>query len=298
MQNNKQIELRPFRVDKKIEHNGIEMGVLENGVPFLSGGGLARMCGIGKTTLHDMSANWSIEKSKPRGELIQRLLQARGYQGSELFLKSEYKGVVVNAYTEPVCLALLEYYAFEAEDRREGALRAYRTLARESFRQFVYLSVGYTLEQSKLESWRHFHDRLDITTDATPRGYFSIFREIASMIVPMIRAGVVISDKLVPDISVGIAWSKHWQVNDLSSKHGDRVQYDHNYPSYYPQAASNPQKPYAYPNEALADFREWLESTYVLSKFPRYLSKKLPKNEAGKILDAINPKQITPPASP
>src|SRR5262249_534868 len=133
--------------------------------------------------------------------------------------------------------------------------------------------VGYSPDQKILDGWKHFHDRLDMVLDAVPVGYFSIFREIASMIIPMIRGGIMISDRVVPDISVGKAWSAFWEGKGLAEQFGDRIQYGHEFPLYYPQAKSNPQPAFAYPDKALAEFRAWLRLNYITSKFPKYLIK-------------------------
>lgn len=260
-----------FHVDKQAELNGIEMGVLESGVPYLSGRGLASMCGLDHTSLLEMANNWSEEKLKPRGRQINQLLEQTGYFESELYLRSEHKGTEISAYTEPVCLAILEYFAFVANPARPKAIQAFRTLARVKFREFVYEAVGYRPEQKVLDSWKHFHDRVDMTQDAAPFGFFGVFREIAVMIVPMIRSGILISDKVVPDISVGRCWSDFWEENNLAAKYGERTRYDHDYPGYYPQAKSNPQHPFAYPNAALGEFRGWLQQNYIANKFPTYL---------------------------
>lgn len=262
-----------FHVEKQVEHDGVEMGVLENGIPYLSESGLARMCGISRKNLYSLSQNWSEEQTKPRGAEIKKLLEQSGYHEDTLFLKSEHNGGEVNSYTEPVCLAMLEYYAFMTDEPRPEAVRAFRALARTSFRKFVYKAVGYSPEQKQIDSWRHFHDRLDLTTDSTPFGYFSVFQEIASMIVPMIRAGVLISDKVVPDISVGKVWSDYWKKNqeDFEELFGKRIKYNHNYPDYYPQAKSNPQPSYAYPDDALGLFRYWLRNQYIINRFPAYI---------------------------
>jgi hypothetical protein len=260
-----------FHVEKQLVIDGVEMGVLENGIPYLSESGLARMCGIDRKVLNRLAVNWDDEQVKPRGRAISQLLSELGYSEGTLFLKSEHKGSEINAYTEPVCLALLEYYAFMAEEKRDEAVHAYRTLARTTFRVFIYNAVGYSPEQRVLDSWKHFHDRVDMTLDAVPDGYFSVFREIAAMIVPMIRAGVMISDRVVPDISVGKAWSLHWTDSNFEKGHGERVKYDHEYPLYYPQAKSNPQPSFAYPDSALGIFRAWLRNNYIINKFPTYL---------------------------
>lgn len=273
------------------------MGVLESGIPYLSGRGLARLCGIDHKTLHELSSDWSAQKTKPRGKVIDQLLRNTGYTIDSLYVKAEYAGQEVNAYTEPVCMAFLEYYAFEAAEKKEQAVRAFRNLARLGLREFVYKATGYKIEQKALDSWKHFHDRTDLTMDAAPDGYFGLFREIAIMIVPMIRNGVFISDKVVPDISVGIAWSDYWQKNGLTEKFGERTRYNHAYPDYYPQARSNPQSAFAYPNDALGAFRSWLTKYYIANKFPTYLLNKakdgtLKQEVANKALGAFGVKQI------
>ena len=289
-----------FHVDKQAELNGIEMGVLESGVPYLSGRGLASMCGLDHTSLLEMANNWDEQKLKPRGRQINQLLEQAGYFEPELYLRSEHKGTEISAYTEPVCLAILEYFAFIAPDPRPKAIQAFRTLARVKFREFVYEAVGYRPEQIALDSWRHFHDRVDMTATSVPIGYFSVFKEIAVMIVPMIRAGIIISDKVVPDISVGRAWSEHWEMEGLEEKYGARARYDHEYPLYYPQSKSNPQPSYCYPEEALGAFRSWLNKTYVASKFPAYMlgqTKKgtVPIALANKALGAFGTQLLEPP---
>lgn len=278
-----------FHVEKQVEIDGIEMGVLENGVPYLSESGLARMCGVDRKVLNRLAINWQDEKNKDRGMVINQMLEKSGYFDNDLYLKSELNGIIVNAYTEPVCLAILEYYAFVAKERREEAINAFRTLARTTFRLFIYQATGYSPDQKILDSWKHFHDRVDMVLDSVPLGYFSVFREIAAMIVPMIRSGIMISDKVVPDISVGKYWSSHWIDNKLIDIHGDRIRYDHEYPLYYPQSKSNPQPAFAYPDSALGEFRAWLRQNYVTSKFPNYL---LNQAKQGKIPDFVAYKAI------
>lgn len=239
-----------FHVEKQAEIDGIEMGVLENGLPYLTQRGLARMCGIDNMVLHRLAANWAQERKKPRGRAIDDLLQKDGYAEESLYLKSDLKGTEINAYTEPVCLALLEYYAFLTDEPRQQAITAYRALARRSFREFIYAAVGYAPNRKYVDSWTHFHDRIDMTKDKAPLGYFGVFPEIGNMIVPMIRAGILVSEKIIPDISVGKCWSAYWQQNDFDNVYGKTTTYEHEYPDYYPQAKSNPQTAKAYPNGA------------------------------------------------
>lgn len=272
-----------FHVEKQIEFQDVEMGVLESGVPYLTSRGLAKMIGIDHGPFHRLTTNWVEESSRPRGRAIQKLLEEHEYFEDSLYLRAEYRGVEVNSFTEPVCLALLEYYAFVADERREKALSAFRSLARLKFREFVYDAVGYRPEQKILDSWQHFHDRVDLTQDAAPVGFFGVFSEIAFLIVPMIRSGVMISDKVVPDISVGRYWSEYWQDNNLDQAFGPRTKYDLEYPSYYPQA-TKAWPSYAYPNSALGEFRDWIRKNYLSLYFPTYLFNQATK---GKLTRAV-----------
>ena len=285
-----------FHVEKQIEHDGVEMGVLADGTPYLSESGIARMCGIDRAGLNRMAANWRLEKRKKRGAAIQKILRKSGYAKDSLFLKCENLGVPINAYPEKVCLALLEYYAFEVATPRSEAVNAFRVFARSAFKDFIYKAVGYTPEQSTLESWRHFHDRVSLIDDAVPDGYFCVFREIASLIVPMIKNGLSLNEKVIPDISVGSAWSKYWTANELE-KAGDRIKFSNFYPHYYPQAKSNPQSVYAYPDAVLPTFRSWLKKVYIPENLPKYLSRQSKKGSitpqtATAVIESFSPKAI------
>jgi len=286
-----------FHVEKQAIVNDIEMGVLESGVPYLTGRGLERMCGVGHGPFHRLTSNWNDEKLKPRGKAILKLLEESNYTEDSLSVRAEQNGVEITAFTEPVCLALLEYFAFVSDEPREQAVKAFRILAKTKFREFVYEAVGYKPDQKILDSWKHFHDRVDMTLDAAPDGFFGVFREIAIMIVPMIRAGIMISDKVVPDISVGKFWSAFWEENKLSETYGERTKYPHEYPLYYPQSKSNPQPSFAYPDSALGVFRAWLKKNYITTKFPTYLlgqTKKgtVPIGIANQAIEAFNGKAI------
>ncbi len=266
--------LNLFHVEKQVEIDGVEMGVLSNGIPYLSERGLARMCGVNSSIISRLAGDWLAEKSRPRGKIINRILLQSGYSENSLFVKSEINGVEINAYTEPVCLAILEYYAFETAEPKKEAQHAFRTLARVTFRSFVYKAVGYTPETKLLQSWKHYLDRVDCVENKVPAGYFCIFSEIAPIVVPLIKAGLIVNDKVIPDISVGRLWSDLWKKNNYEEVIGKRISFEHNYPPYFRQAASNPQHPYAYPIAALGIFRAWLQQ-YVETQFPKYLVNKV-----------------------
>jgi hypothetical protein len=263
-----------IEIEKSI--NGVEMGVLENGMPYLTQRGLSAVTGAARSMIQTITKEWEDHYEddvigKDRISFFKHYLPANGFNEPSLHVEIVQNGTTHYAYPDVVCMAFLEYYAFESKGDTAKAVDSYRKFASFGLRKFIYEALGYSPEQKVLDSWRHFHDRVDMTATSCPIGFFSVFKEIAIMLVPMIRSGIFISDKVVPDISVGIAWSTYWGTAGLAQKYGERTRYDHEYPLYYPQAKSNPQPAYCYPEEALGAFRAWLTKTYITSKFPAYM---------------------------
>lgn len=259
-----------LKVEKEVEVDGVGMGVLSDGTPYLTGRGLARLCGVDSSVITRLGAEWSEQLQKPRVTRIRQILDLRGISPSTPYL--ELGG---NRYwTGSVCIAVLEYYALDASQNNNSiALKNYRTLAGRGFDEFIYAQVGYDPNQAVPDQWKQFHDRVSLTYNSVPAGYFSIFKEIADMIVTLGQAGLHIDDKFVPDISVGRTWSIYWKNNNLASIYGECSNYLHNYPDYFPQAASNPQEPLCYPEAALGEFRRWFREIYIgQGKFKNYLS--------------------------
>ena len=173
-------------------------------------------------------------------------------------------GRLLYAYREEISLAVIEYYAFEAAQFcQEEARDNFRILARKGFRDAIYESLNYAPSKDLAEQWRPFHDRVSLAYHSAPDGYFSIFKECAEIIVTLGQGGIYSDDGIIPDISIGRAWSNHWRKKNLSNHFGERLDYEHNYPNYFPQAASNPQTPWAYPELALGEFKRWLREDYV-----------------------------------
>jgi len=260
---------------KEVERDGIAMGVLSDGTPYLHLRGLARLCGVDHSVLQRLTSNWPDERSKPRGARIQELLTAQGYRSDVLFLRTTGVYGETLAITDPVCMAVLEYYAFDATQANGGvALKNYRLLARSSFRTFIYKGCGYDPDKHIPESWRTFAERV-MLNDQVPLGYFSIFREMADLVVHLLRGGCPVDSHTVPDISVGLAWSKHWNDAGLEKIYGPRIKHPHNYPDWFPQAAANPVGAWIYPVQATGDFKMWLYQQYAGESLPKYIGSKV-----------------------
>lgn len=281
-----------LKVEAEREIDGIGMGVLSDGTPFLTLRGLARMCGVEASSIVRMTAAWQDNPQKPREAKVRELIRAQGADDSVAFIATIKNGTVHHSIPSTVCMAVLEYYAFEARTPSEQAAKSYRTLARKGFEDFIYAQVGYNPAGASDIAWKQFHDRVSLNYDTVPNGYFSIFKEIADMIVTLIRGGAKLSDKFIPDISVGIAWGKYWNKEQLDIIYGDRIKYSHSYPKYFPQAASNPQAPFCYPDDALGEFRKWVREAYIPTNMPKYIDGKvkdgtLPAPDALAMMEAL-----------
>lgn len=262
-----------IEVEKDV--NGIEMGILENGIPYLTQRGLSGITGIARNAIQNITKEWEDHYhdeviGKDRISFFKQYLGSKGFNDPKLHLESIQNGTIHYAYPDIVCMAFLEYYAFESKADNSTALENYRRFAAYGLRKFIYDALNYTPS----DKWKYYNDRVSILKDSAPNGYFTIFKETTGLVVDLISADLTVNDKTVPDISVGIAWGKYWNDNNLQVQFGQRVQYEHNYPDYYPQAASNPQKPNAYPDAALPLFRQWFKQEYLLTKFPKYILSK------------------------
>lgn len=264
-------------ISKQIEIDGVGMGVLSNGIPFLTGRGLARICGISNSVIVDIGNEWNEELQKPRITRLKEILNDRGEYFDSPYIKVDLRSGSYYVYSDLVCLAVLEYYAFDAGTNvKEQARKNYRLLAGKALREFIYTQVGYDPDNSVPDAWRQFHDRVSLTYNAIPNGYFGIFKEISDMVVTLGQAGLHIDSSFVPDISIGLSWGKYWTDNDFDNKFSERIKWDHNYPNYFPQSRSNPQPVWCYPDAALGEFRRWMRETYIGDgKFMQYLNNKV-----------------------
>jgi len=281
--------------------NGIEMGVLENGIPYLTQRGLSGVTGVARNVIQTITKEWEDSFNnnilgKDRISFFKQYLNSKGFNEPKLHLETVQNGTTHYAYPDIVCMAFLEYYAFESKADSSTAVENYRRFAAYGLRKFIFDALSYT----PADSWKFYHDRVSLLKDSAPPGHFTIFQEITGLVVDLITSGLTVNNKTIPDISVGSVWGRHWTANNLEAEFGPRTVYEHNYPSYYPQAASNPQLPNAYPDAALAYFRQWFKQAYLPTKFPAYILSKatlLPggKTEALQISGMYTNKILPPP---
>lgn len=268
------------------------MGVLSDGTPYVTNRGLAKLCGVDPSATLRLLQKWNEEKNKPRGLKIQELLSSQGYNEEHLYIEANGIHGSFLAISDAVCMAILEYYSFEAQQNNsEIAKTNFRILARSSFKLYVYNQCNYNPSQKMDDSWQLFHERL-LLNDDIPLNYFSIFKELSAVIVNMIREGCKIDDTTIPDISVGQIWSRYWTQNNLYIRYGERFKFPHRYPSTFRQSSGGDYDAWVYPSDALGAFRRWLHETYFMDKFPRYLNTKVTSGaivaqDASRLIDVL-----------
>lgn len=286
------------QVEKDV--GGIGMGVLSDGRPYLNQRGLAALCGVQNAHIGTISAQWGEQEQKPRITAIKTILEKSGYSAPTAHVEVVKNGVVNYCYPAEVCLAVLEYYAFDAGTNCQPEARDnFRLLAGSKLNELIYSQLGYDpTGQDRFKAW---HDRIALNYQSAPKGFFHVFNEAHTIIYELIAAGAPIDHKFVVDISVGWHWSRFWDDNKLAEKFGARDKYPHHYPDTHPQAQANPHESWCYPLAALGAFREWLQDVYIEGgKFSTYLDGKVKRGElqpsvAQLAISTIIPAQIAGP---
>jgi hypothetical protein len=276
---------------------GVEMGVLENGIPYLTQRGLAVMTGAARRSVQEITEEWQEAQAtgvwRGRMTYFRDYLSKAGFDEPNLFIEITRDGSPHYAYPDMVCMAMVEYFAFEAQRTNETAVTNFRNLARYGLQKFIYDALGYVPE----DPWKLFNARVSLLKDSVPAGYFTAFKESSGLVVDLINAGLPVNQHTIPDGSVGGTWGRYWTANNLEVQFGERIDYPHFYPPEYPQSASNPQPAKAYPDAALPAFRRWFREVYLPTKYPIYILKKASilsggADEAKRLAAIYEPKAI------
>jgi hypothetical protein len=288
----------PLGIERDKDVGGIGMGVLSDGTPYLNQRGLAALCGVQNAHIGTISSQWSEVDQKPRIQAIKAILTKMGFTASAAHVEVSHAGRTHYCYPDRLCLAVLEYYAFDAGTNvQQEARDNFRMLAGSKLREMIYSQVGYDPTGAKrFDKW---HSRIALNYQSAPKGYFHVFNEAHTIIYELIMAGAEIGEKFVVDISIGQHWGRFWDDNQMDGSYGSRRKYPHNYPEDHPQAKSNPQESWCYPLAALGDFRQWLQDVYLEGgKFSGYLQKKVKDGHIAPSIAQLAIKVLAPAALP
>jgi hypothetical protein len=128
---------------------------------------------------------------------------------------------------------------------------------------------------------RVWYERLMLFEQNTrlPKRTWCIFEEIGKLMRNLEAKNVNLHDRATIDISVGQTWCYWLRKNGHET---DFDQYIHCYPDSREEQLAN-----VYPYELLGEFHQWLEETYIPTKFPEYVRKFVSPEECQLISEAI-----------
>ncbi len=270
--------LPPLAFDLSVaraEPDGIEMGVLGDGSAYLSTRGLARACGQPPSVIHQISEHWGQSCHELHCRRIEYLLSEYTDGAVPRFREIPLDGYITRVYPDAVCMAILEYFAFESRAPTAHIARAsFRQLTRGALRHTIYEHCDYSSGHEAAESWAHLHHRLAL--NPLPAGYFSVFREITDLLIATVQSGLTLDQHTMPDISVGMAWGRHWSRYDLDDRLGERIKHPYHLPA---NSGKRDIETWLYPITALTHFRTWMRDEYVPQHLPPYLRSKAKRDQ-------------------
>ncbi|ESY77699.1 hypothetical protein X741_34455, partial [Mesorhizobium sp. LNHC229A00] len=140
----------PLVVEKEREIDGVIMGVLSDGTPYLNQRGLAALCDVQNAHIGTISSQWNDVDQKPRIQRIKAILEKVGKVPATAHIEVSHRGVTHYCYPADVSLAIMEYYAIDAGvNVSEKARDNYRILAGSRLRDMIYSQVGYDPRRGK-----------------------------------------------------------------------------------------------------------------------------------------------------
>lgn len=253
------------------DDNLLRFGILPDGTPFATSRGLADMCGVDESTIRDIGQyiDTVFAKEGTRAFKIGKSLLMMQYTSNKLYEQIPYKGSNVNAYPEPVCIAILKYYAYQAGNNcTEKADELSSLLMTKTFRDFVYELVGYRETQRTsfsnyvISRILHHHN---VDKMPLPDGYFCLFDKMIDLLQKFdLKIDYQLPDQwydcskgdvrfLEPDISLGRRFSQLFTSNAF-------IKQDYYNKLYQERLAQKPKK---FWNQKLIDAKWDLEKAFV-----------------------------------
>lgn len=159
-------------IEKEGDFGEIGMGVLSDGTPYLSQRGLSVLCGVENAHIGTISSQWNESEQKPRILKVKAILASAGITASAAHAEIQHKGKAYYCYPAEICLAVLEYYAFDAGTNvQDQARQNFRLLAGSKLRDMIYQNVGY--DPTGADRFKPWHNRIALNYQVCPQGLFS-----------------------------------------------------------------------------------------------------------------------------
>lgn len=169
-------------IEMDAEFGEIGMGVLKDGTPYLNQRGLAALCGVQNAHIGTISSQWNEPEPKPRIKTIKTILEKAGYDSPYAHIEVIHNGRLHYCYPAEICLAVLEYYAFDAGANCQPEARDnFRLLAGSKLRELIYSQVGYDPSGAHRKRFDKWHERIALNYQSAQEAIFmSSMRRIRS----------------------------------------------------------------------------------------------------------------------
>ena len=244
-----------IQIQKEVD--GLTMGILMDGIPYLSESSLAELCGVSQITINSISQEWHSKPLTKRIAAIKMNLAESGYTAPRAYVTAMWNGVEQCCYPSNICISILMYFAFDAGPNCQEK-------ARESLRRLVNSPQDLIPKSSGHDS--------QTGGDAMPPGFF---------IPEMMPFGL---DPVDLNRSIEQCWDQYWEDHKLSAKYGERI------PNPASKSNANVEK-WFYPAKSVEVYRVWEQHEYYAGgKFEAYLNKKV---ESGEIPPALAAHALT-----
>lgn len=127
------------------------MGVLSDGEPYLSTKMLAKVCGVSRQVIIDISKEWVgfVESDfKPKnGSRTDKILARAGHSMNPPYREVGHKNSTHNCWSIDSIIAVLQYYAFDTAKPTDEAKIFAGGLMRHGLVEFIYKAADYTPEE-------------------------------------------------------------------------------------------------------------------------------------------------------
>jgi hypothetical protein len=153
----------------------------------------AALCGVQNAHIGTISSQWG-DDEKPRIKTIKSNLAKAGFTSAAAHIELIHGGQLQYCYPAEICLAVLEYYAFDAGANCQPEARDnFRLLAGSKLREMIYSQVGY--DPAHLKRFDKWHERIGLNYQSAPKGFFHVFNEAHTVVYELIMAGADIGER-------------------------------------------------------------------------------------------------------
>jgi hypothetical protein len=147
-----------------------EMGILDDGCPYLTVSGLAVLCDVDRKAIESLTNNWDAERTSGSGKWLFEQLKANGRTGNSLRIENLRECFTDHIFDSATCVSILNYCIRKCGDRgQQGAGRKFQMLTSVSLEERIHAYTGFDPVAHALGPWMYDSGGVDLF-DSMPCG--------------------------------------------------------------------------------------------------------------------------------